>query len=1116
MVHQEALELKQNRVDEKEPTATANDERLLAELMALQRISQKLNSTLALGQILEAVLEEAVGVIPATHASIYLIDQGTRQLRLRTWRGYSPEQVAAMENAEAWSARGIIRRVIETGQTASFSDASQDPDSYCLVPETRSKLVVPICYAGEIVGVINLESPDLAAFSPDSIRFLETLADQAAIAIGNIRRYEDQVRQGEALSRRVEQLATLFEISGALRMDLSLGDILERIIHAIPDAIGFNKALLSWVEGDPPYLRRVVSAGIPLAVFRQLQRVFQPLAQLEAVMRDEYRISNSFFIPHYRQEDWGKDLAAYTPLEREEEWPEGKWHPNDMLLVPLRSADGAILGLLSVDDPQDGLVPTRRTIETLELFANQASVAIENSRLFDERERRIAELGTLTIIGRIISSVMELDELMDKIYQQVNLVMDTTNFYIALHHEEKNEVSFEIEVERGKRRPKRRQEAGIGLTGHIIRTRQPLLIKENMLQFLKEIKVEPSGELARSWLGVPMIAAGRVVGVIAVQSYEEEGAYDEEHRDLLFTIANQAAIAIENARLFEEARQRATQLQAIAELGQHITSILDLDELLSQVVELIHHILGYYYVHVFLVDETSKEALFRAGSGETGRMIEEQGGVRLKVGEQGIIGWVAGSGLPLLVNDVSQEPRYVPNDALPATRSELAVPLKIGQRVIGVLDVQSDELNAFDLDDVAVLQTLGDQVATAIENARLFEELEEHKATLGERVRERTEELASSLRHQKIEADKTRAIVEGIADGVMVFDADNKVIMINPTAERMLNLPVPIVLGRDMRELIEEADEALDREADLTVLTVLSALVSSRERLEAGVPLTQTRFQIGERTITASFTSVALKDEGPFNIVSVFRDITKEAEIDRMKSEFLSMAAHELRAPMTSIKGYSDMLLLGLAGEYDERQKQFLDTIKANVDRVLEMANAFSEISRIETGGLRLDIKPHHIDHLVSEVVVSLRPQIDTKKVSLTVEVPPDLPKVWGDRTRIIQVLTNLVTNAYKYTPEGGRIAITAQWADDNVQVDVADTGIGIAPQDQEKLFTRFFRADHPEVRRMAGTGLGLSIAKSIVEMHGGHIWVESQLGEGSTFSFTLPLADCAQRGLER
>ncbi len=1115
MVHQEDTALKQKRGDAERPTATVNEQQLLAELAALQRIGQELNSTLELEPILEAVLREAIGVTPATHASIHLTDQSTRQLRLRTWHGYSPEQVAAMEDTEGWPAQGAIRRMIETGQTASLPNVSQDPDYYCLVPETRSELAVPICYAGEVVGAINLQNPESAAFNSDSIRFLETLADQAAIAVGNTYRYEDQVRQGEALSRRVEQLATLFEISGALRMDLSLGDILERIVHAIPDAVGFNRALLSWVEGDPPYLRRVVSAGIPLAVFRQLQRICQPLANLEAVMRDDYCISNSFFIPHHHQEDWGKDLAIYTPLEGDEEWHEGKWHPNDMLLVPLRSADGAILGLLSVDDPQDSLVPTQRTIETLELFANQASVAIENSRLFDKLERRISELGTLTIIGRIITSVMELDELMDKIYEQVSLVMDTTNFYIALHDEEKNEVSFEIEVEKGKRLPKRRQEAGLGLTGHIIRTRQPVLIKENVRQFLKEIGGEPSGKLAQSWLGVPMIAAGRVVGVMAVQSYEKAGTFDNEHLDLLFTIANQAVIAIENARLFEEARQRATQLEAIAKLGQHITSILDLDELLSQVVELIRHILGYYHVHVFLVDEVSKEAIFRAGSGEAGRLIEEQGGVRLRVGEQGIIGWVAGSGLPLLVNDVSQEPRYMPNDALPATRSELAVPLKIGQRVIGILDVQSDELNAFDLDDVAILQALGDQVAIAINNARLFEELEEHKATLEERVRERTEELASALRHQEIEADKTKAIVEGIADGVMVFDAHHKVIMVNPTAERMLNLPVPIVWGQDLRDLIEETDETFGREATLTVLTVLSALISSRERLEAGEPLTQTRFQIGERTIAASFTSVALSDEGPFNVVAVFRDITKEAEIDRMKSEFLSMAAHELRAPMTSIKGYSDMLLLRLAGEYNERQKQFLDTIKANVDRVLEMANEFSDISRLESGALKLDAKPLHIDNVISEVIVSLQPQIEAKEIHLTVEVPPDLPQVWGDRTRIIQILTNLVTNAYKYTPEGGQIAITTQWVDDIVQVNVADTGIGIASQDQEKLFTRFFRADHPGVRRVGGTGLGLSITKSIVEMHGGHIWVESQLGKGSTFSFTLPLASYMQRNLE-
>lgn len=1107
LVHPEVLELEQNRAEEREPEVV-HEQRLLAELMALQRVGQKLNSTLELEPILEAILEEAIGVTPATRASIHLMDQGTGRLRLRTCRGYSPEQRAALENPEDGPAQGIIHQVFGTGRTVFLPQVSQDSNAYPLMPDTRSELAVPISYAGGIVGVIHLTSPEPAAFSPDNVRFIEILADQAAIAVGNTWRYEERVKQGEALSRRVEQLATLFEISGALRMNLSLSDILERIIHAIPDVVGFNRAILSWVEGEPPYLRRVVSAGIPLAVFRQLQRVYQPLAKLEAVMREEYRISNSYFIPHDRQEEWDQDLAIYPEPEGEKEGHEGRWHANDVLLVPLRSADGAILGVLSVDDPQDGLVPTRRTVETLELFAHQASVAIENSRLLDERERRISELATLTIIGRIISSVMELDELVDKIYQQVSLVMDTTNFYIALHDEEKNEVRFEIEVEGGKRLPKRRQSAAVGLTGYIIRTRQPILIRENMLQFLKKIKVEPVGKVARSWLGVPMIAAERVVGVMAVQSYEEEGAFDSEHLDLLFTIANQAAIAIENARLFEEARQRATQLEATAEVGRRITSILDLDELLSQVVELIHQILGYYHVHVFLVDETSQEAVFRAGSGEVGRLIEAQGGVRLKIGEQGIIGWVAKSGQPLLVNDVSQEPRYMPHDALPATQSELAVPLKIGQRVIGVLDVQSDELNAFDLDDAAVLQTLGDQVAVAIENARLFTELEEHKATLEERVQKRTEELADALRHQKIEADKTKAIVEGIADGVMVFDAQQRLIMINPAAERMLNLPVPIVLGQDMRDLIAKADGALDREASLRILTVLSALVGSRERLEAGEPLIQTRLQLGEKTVTAGFTPVALTDGGPFNVVAVFHDITKEAEIDRMKSEFLSMAAHELRAPMTSIKGYSDMLLLGVAGEHDERQKQFLNTIKANVDRVLEMVNEFSEISRIETGALRLDLKRLHIEDLISEVIVSLQPQIEAKKIHLTVELPPDLPQVWGDRIRIIQVLTNLLTNAYKYTPEGGRIAITARWLDDTMQIDVADTGIGIAPQDQERLFTRFFRADHPEVRRVAGTGLGLSIAKSIVEMHGGRIWVESQLGEGSTFSFTLPVAD--------
>jgi|GEM_PF-904223 len=1121
MRHQQDLALEQSRVDERKLT-TVNEQRLLTELVALQRIGQKLNSTLDLGQILEAVLEEAVGATPATHASIHFIDQSTGQLHLRTWRGYSPEQMADIENTEARTVRGIIHQVIETGLAVSLSDVNQDPDYYSLVPETRSVLAVPICYAGEIVGVINLESPELAAFSPDNIRFLEILADQAAIAIGNTRRYEDQVRQGEALSRRVEQLATLFEISGALRMDLSLGEILERIIYAIPDTVGFNKAILSWVEGDPPYLKRVVSAGIPLAVFRQLQRVCQPLAKLEAVMRDEYRISNSFFIPHHRQEDWGKDLAIYTPLEGEEEWYEGKWHPNDMLLVPLRSADGPILGLLSVDDPQDGLVPTQRAIETLELFANQASVAIENARLFDERDRRISELGTLTIIGRIISSVMELDELMDKIYQQVSLVMDTTNFYIALHDEEKNEVNFEIEVKRGNRLLKRRQEAGIGLTGHIIRTRQPVLIKENV-QLLKEI--EPSGELARSWLGVPMIAAGRVVGVMAVYSYVEEGAFDEEHLDLLFTIANQAAIAIENARLYQEIQRRLEELTFLNRVGRTVASSLDLGQILTMVMEEATLMLGVEVASILLLDEESAELVFEAA---VGPRSEGMKGLRMSLG-QGIAGWATQEGQPLLVPNVEEDPRFYPgiDEATGfVTRSVLAVPLEVKGKVIGVIEALNKAEGEFSQADVTLLSSMAQTAAIAIENAQLFAEtqrgLEEMAAlydvSLDITARLEMPELLKSI------VERAVILLGADAGSIYLYDSEREelsmVIGYDYTEKYM---GITLKPGEGMAGKVFQSGEplivddyriwegrAVAFEADQPFTAVLGVPLKWQERvigvLVIAADVEKRTFNQGDvwlATLFANQAAVAIENAHLYEELKQEHERLQRAQEQMLAAErwaVLGKAAANLAHRINNTAGLIPVaiqdlkeLLADVALEEERRQEVDADLqrVERNTRFTLQMADALFKPFE------DLPAEECDVNALLEESISVTNVPED---VTLAIEYADGLPGVIASR-RLADVFVELITNAVQAMPDGGELEIGSRLGrEGGVEVWFSDTGHGIPPESQGKIFDLFFTTSKDSL------GFGLWWVKTFLEQYGATIDVESEVGKGTTFTVRLPV----------
>jgi signal transduction histidine kinase len=234
------------------------------------------------------------------------------------------------------------------------------------------------------------------------------------------------------------------------------------------------------------------------------------------------------------------------------------------------------------------------------------------------------------------------------------------------------------------------------------------------------------------------------------------------------------------------------------------------------------------------------------------------------------------------------------------------------------------------------------------------------------------------------------------------------------------------------------------------------------------------------------------------------------------KSEFVSAAAHELKNPLTSIKGYSDLLVGGAVGPVSENQANFLTTIRSNAERMGTLVSDLQDISRIEADQLELKFSLESLETLTQEVVSSLNKAVEDKDQTLDIQIPDDLPQIWCDNTRLIQVLTNLVSNAHKYSPAGGRIQILAEVQlerggeshDQKVQVSVIDAGIGISVEDQEFIFQQFFRSEDKNVRETTGTGLGLSITKKLVEMQGGELWFESILGQGTSFFFTIPTGD--------
>jgi signal transduction histidine kinase len=286
---------------------------------------------------------------------------------------------------------------------------------------------------------------------------------------------------------------------------------------------------------------------------------------------------------------------------------------------------------------------------------------------------------------------------------------------------------------------------------------------------------------------------------------------------------------------------------------------------------------------------------------------------------------------------------------------------------------------------------------------------------------------------------------------------------------------------------------------------MFQAARSARQSLATGDEVVDTAFEAARRVIRASFSSVALQKGEPLTVVAVFRDITEEAELDRMKSEFISMAAHELRTPMTSITSYVDLLMLGMLGPVTQRQTEFLQVVKTNARRLMMLVSDLLDLERMESEGLALDLRPTALSDVVAEVTLTMHRQIEAKGQVLTVDVPADMPKAMVDRDRMIQVITNLLSNAHKYSPRGAQIAISGQHENGHLVIQVRDAGIGISETDQERLFTRFFRTDDAVLTQESGTGLGLAICHEIMKRHHGEIQVESEAGKGSTFRLLLP-----------
>jgi PAS domain S-box-containing protein len=1060
-------------------------------------------------------LEEAMRLSHATRGAIVLREEAGGELRLEVCAGCSEADDARIRAVlRAPEAHPGLREVLRTNQSLLIMDAVTEGGRVSLQSENRAMLIVPIFYEESLAGLILLESAEREVFDQGVLGFVEGLSAQAATAIGNAQRFQEQLERGALLVRRADQLAKVLEVSRALRSERPLEEILEEVAYAIQESVGFNLVLISVLVGDPPELRRVAAAGIPIAEFERIRKVRQPWSVVADVMGDEFCISHSYYIPAEQQAHWRGRVDAYCEegfegAEREA----GRWHPRDVLLVPLVGPGGDTWGLLSVDQPRDGRAPDQDTVGALEIFAAQAALAIENARLVEELQRRAETLALFNEVSRSVTAKLDLSAVLNIVVEMAPRLLECSRSSIFL-----------LDPESGRYVPRAAYglelaqitslafAPGEGLAGVVAKSGTPLSVDDVSQD--PHFVPGPEGVEMGSMVLAPLTVGSEVVGVICVDRQEPHG-FSAAEVATLSALADQVAVAVENARLFDQVRRFSQELerrveertralagamedltrerdrvQTLYRVTSQLAVSLDLERVLNRALELVVGAVGAERAAILMVEPDSGKLIRRASLGTGGKL--PLGGVptRFSRGE-GLAGWVIEHREAAIVPDVRQDPRWLERqDTKREYRSALAVPLLAGGDVLGALILFHARPGFFDEDHLLLVETAGIQVSHAINNAALYG-----------LIRDQAERLGSMLKARQVEATKSQAILEAVADGVIVADAGGLIVLFNAAAERILELSREEALGRAISEMLglygSQAQDWMDTAARWARQP---EVYTAEEYLAAGL-------EIEDRIVSVHLAPVLMGEEF-LGTVSVFRDVTAETEAKRAKTEFVSTVSHEMRTPMTSIKGYVDLLLMGAVGVLTDDQQHFLSIVRNNTDRLTKLVDDLLDISRIESGRMVLSPENVAIGALADQVILGMETRALDKGLTLRSDVPPGLPEVVADPDRVAQILTNLVVNAYYYTPPGGEVTVSAREQDDVLHVSVSDTGIGIASENQEKIFDRFFRADDAVVQGAPGTGLGLCIVQSLVEMHGGRVWVKSEVGEGSTFTFTLPIVE--------
>ncbi|PYM89567.1 MAG: hypothetical protein DME04_25945 [Candidatus Rokuibacteriota bacterium] len=800
---------------------------------------------------------------------------------------------------------------------------------------------------------------------------------------------------------------------------------------------------------------------------------------------------------------------------------------------------------------------TDTQIELVKTFADQAVIAVENVRLFKELEVRNRDLtqaldrqtATSDVLRIIAQSPTELQPVLDAIAASAVRLCSASDavierlegdrFYNAAH------AGTQMKGLVGLPLPLTRRFPG----GRAVLDRQQVIIDD--IHVVAEREYPDTLELLKlntihSVAEIPLLSEGNPLGTIAVLRAEVRPFTGAEVA-LLETFADQAVIAIENVRLFKELAARNAELMQALDQQTATAEILGV---ISSSPTDIQPVFAALATSAARLCDAFDAAIHRM-DGDVLRLVAHEGPIPpdavLPLEHGTLAGHVVRERLAMQVADMQAEAHVYPVSSEFARhrgfRTILSVPLLRGAEVLGIITIRRTEVRPFTEKQAELLKTFADQAVIAIENTRLFKELEARTAALTHSVEQLTalgevgRAVSSTLDLETVLTTiVSRAVQLSGLDGGVVFEYDEAA---QEFVQRAATETGGVLAEARRATRIRKGEGVLGRTAitlqpvqvpDITVpgaheSRLRENLIESGIRAVLAVPMVYEGRLIGSLGVTRNhpgefpaqtielLRTFATQSALAIQNARLFREIadkSRQLEVaSQHKSEFLANMSHELRTPLNAIIGFSEVLSERMFGELNEKQAEYLKDIYASGNHLLSLINDILDLSKIEAGRMELELTHFDLPTAIENALTLVRERAGRRGIALHQAVSERLGQIQGDERKVKQVLLNLLSNALKFTPEGGRIDVRAGRVDGIAEISVADTGVGIAPEDQEAVFEEFRQVGTAE-RKADGTGLGLTLCRKFIELHGGRIWVTSQLGVGSTFTFTLPLTNAA------